>query len=663
MSGTRTKRAEFGAHRRNDTRRLPWLRTRRVLLALLVASTTLVGALLMWRILHADGQGVLTLLILALFTLTFAWIAVAFWSALFGFAVVLARRDPLTLARLPSLSDERALPIRCRTVLAMPIHNEPAAVVASLEATAEALIATGEARHFDAFVLSDTTDTTIAVQEAAAIAALQRRLAGRLQLHYRRRPHNRGRKAGNLADFCRRWGRHYDFMVVLDADSRMSGQALLALVRALQARPRVGLIQSVPLPARQATLFGRLAQFAAGLYAPMLAAGQSSWQGDTANYWGHNAILRLRAFMAHCGLPELSGRPPLGGEILSHDFVEAALMRRAGWEVQLETRIGGSYEEMPGNLLDYARRDRRWTQGNLQHLRLLAAPGLHGLSRLHFVMGAMAFLSSLLWLAVLLLGSLDAVLRAQRQVAYFVHPEQLFPLWPQARPELIAALFATTLGLLLLPKLLGLLLALVSRPEAFGGRLRLLASALLEALAAVLLAPVMMVFHSAFVLGVLTGTRVEWGSQAREGRMVRWNDALRHTAPALLLGTLWAAGVGWLAPALLWWLSPIWGGLLLAPLLARLSGSRRPAEALARLGLLSVTPGDASAALLAHEANDEPFAHSHAEPLAPPRTPRRDAPGPTLTPHAGPRPVDRPMSAADMPPLAPCAAATAWPAR
>ncbi|MCG6657524.1 glucans biosynthesis glucosyltransferase MdoH [Halomonas campisalis] len=622
MSGTRTNRAELGAQRGKGETRLPWLRTRRALFASLVAATTLVGALLMWRILDADGLGVLAAIILALFTLTFAWITAAFWSAAFGFVVTLSGRDPLTLARLPSRAHERALPIRQRTVLAMPIHNEPPdAVVANLEATANALIATGEAHHFEGFVLSDTTDTALAAREAAAIAALQRRLADRLVVHYRRRADNRGRKAGNLAEFCRRWGRRYDFMVVLDADSRMSGEALLDLVRALQARPEVGLIQSVPLPARQATLFGRLAQFAAALYAPMLAAGQSSWQGDAANYWGHNAILRLHAFMAHCGLPELRGRPPLGGEILSHDFVEAALLRRAGWEVQLDTRIAGSYEEMPGNLLDYARRDRRWTQGNLQHLRLLAAPGLQVMSRLHFVMGAMAFISSLLWLAVLLLGSLDAVLRAQRQVTYFPHPEQLFPLWPQARPELIAILFATTLGLLLLPKLMGLLLALVRRPEPFGGRLRLLASALLEALVAVLLAPVMMLFHSAFVLGVLTGARVEWGAQAREGRAVAWADALRHTAPAMLLGALWAGLVGWLAPALLWWLSPIWGGLLLAPLLARWSGERRPADGLARLGLLTLRPRAEDAALLAQDAV------TSATPGDPPLPPPPERPG------------------------------------
>jgi membrane glycosyltransferase len=601
MSGTPTSSASLDARRRqhDDGGRLPWLAARRALLAGLVLLTTGVGAGLMGHILWLDGITPLQWGILALFTLTFAWIAVGFWTAIAGFLLLLCRRDPLTLARRPRVAAERALPITRRTVLAMPIHNEsPDQVVAALSATAESLIATGQAHHFTLFVLSDTTDPAIAAAEARAIAGLQRRLEGRLVVHYRRRADNVGRKAGNLAEFCRRWGAAFDFMVVLDADSRMDGETLVGLVRAMQARPGVGLIQTVPLPVRQLTLYGRLAQFAASLYAPMLAAGQSAWQGDAANYWGHNAILRVRAFMDHAGLPRLPGRPPLGGEILSHDFVEAALLRRAGWEVQLETRLAGSFEEMPGNLLDYARRDRRWTQGNLQHLRLLAAPGLHVLSRLHFLLGATAFVSSLLWLAILLAGSLDAVLIARSEPAYFGSGEQLFPFWPRARPELIAALLAMTASLLLLPKLLGLLLAMGRRAGGYGGHLRLVASALLEGLAAILLAPIMMAFHSAFVIGVLTGTSVDWAVQDREGRAVPWREAFRHSAPFALLGGLWIALVHWQVPMLVAWLAPVWVGLALAPLLVRASGSRRAAAWLARRGLLRTPEPSTCADLL-----------------------------------------------------------------
>ncbi|MGM0701386.1 MAG: glucans biosynthesis glucosyltransferase MdoH [Pseudomonadota bacterium] len=594
MSGTPPSRIEpIGS----ATTPLPGLAVRRGLLVLAVGATTLAGAGLMARILAADGLVVRELVLLALFTLTFAWIALAFWSALTGFVLCLTRRDPLTLTPLPARMHEEGMPLHRRSVLAMPIHNEsPDQIVAALETTAESLIATGEARHFEAFVLSDTTDPTIAERESTAIAALQRRLAGRLAVHYRRRADNRGRKAGNLADFCRRWGDRYDFLIGLDADSRLTGDCLVALARALQARPDVALIQTVPLPARQTTLFGRFSQFAAALYAPMLAAGQSAWQGDTANYWGHNAILRLEAFTACAGLPPLPGRPPLGGEILSHDFVEAALLRRGGWQVQLDTRLTGSYEEMPGNLLDYARRDRRWTQGNLQHLRLLTAPGLHPLSRLHFLMGAMAFVASLLWLAILALGSLDAALLARHGPVYFREAAQLFPMWPEAHPELIASLFALTLVLLFAPKLMGLTLALARCAAAFGGAWRLIVSAFTEALVAVLLAPLMMAFHSRFVLEVLAGGRIAWSAQPREGRPVPWRAALAHTAPFAALGVAWAAAIHVYAPMLFWWLTPIWAGLSLSPLLVRLSGVR--ADALTRMGLLATRRPTADTALL-----------------------------------------------------------------
>jgi membrane glycosyltransferase len=334
--------------------------------------------------------------------------------------------------------------------------------------------------------------------------------------------------------------------------------------------------------------------------------------------------------MNHGGLPVLPGRPPLGGEILSHDFVEAALLRRGGWEVQLETRIRGSFEEMPGNLLDFARRDRRWTQGNLQHLRLLDVPGLLGMSRLHFLLGAMAFLSSLLWLGVLVAGSLDAMLQSPQDVTTLQGAGNDLPLWFQARPALIYALLGITAALLLLPKCLGLLHALATRARDFGGTWRLLASAILEAFSAILLAPLMMAFHSAFIIGVLTGTSVDWGAQAREGRLVVWREALRHSAFFTLVGILWAGLVAWLAPALFWWLAPVWLGLLLAPWLIRVSGNRTMADRLARLGLLQ-TPEAASCGVL----QDSPVHQGEARPEAP------EAPPPELPGEMPRQPLER----------------------
>ena len=369
-------------------------RIRRVAFGSAVALTTLVGVALMLDIMWSNGLTALELVILTLFAITFGWIAIPFWNAVLGFVLSVLRRDPVSLVRATT-HGRGTDPLESRTALVMPVHNEdPSRVTAGMAAILRSLVRTGHATHFDLFLLSDTTVPSIAAAEQEAWASLRRQMGHVTGLYYRRRPSNVGRKAGNIAEFCRRWGNGYDFMVVLDADSIMTGQSLVELVRAMEANPQAGLLQTVPIPARRSTLFGRFVQFAGCVYGPLLAVGQSFWQTDTSNYWGHNAILRVAPFARYCELPVLSGRPPLGGAILSHDFVEAALMRRAGWEVYLQPLVEGSYEEAPETIVDYAKRDRRWTQGSLQHLRLLAMPGLHLLNRIYFFLGAAGYLSS-----------------------------------------------------------------------------------------------------------------------------------------------------------------------------------------------------------------------------------------------------------------------------
>ncbi|MCH4565322.1 glucans biosynthesis glucosyltransferase MdoH [Halomonas sp. EGI 63088] len=594
----------------------PWRKTRRLGFALLFAGTTALGVWTMFRILFVGGISPLELVILGLFSITFGWITIAFWSAVIGFVLTLAGRDPVSLARIRPASPPAGH--RSRTALVMPIHNEDVErVVAGLEATCRDLPSETADRRIEAFVLSDSTDEAIVDREAAQIGALQARLAGRCRVHYRHRDGNAGRKAGNLAEFCRRWGRHYDYLVVLDADSLMCGATITSLIDAMQANPRLGLLQTVPIPVRQESLFGRANQLAASLYAPMLAAGLSFWHADAANYFGHNAIIRTRAFMENCGLPTLPGKPPLGGDILSHDFVEAALLRRAGWQVQMQTDLTGSYEEMPSHLLDYAKRDRRWVQGNLQHLRLLAGRGLHTMSRLHFLFGALAYLSSLIWLVILAVSTVDALVRALTEPNFFTSGAQLFPDWPLAPPPLIMPLLAGTLAMLLMPKVLGLGLALLRRPADFGGPLRLLTSVLLEALFAMLIAPLMMVFHSLFVISVLSGRTVSWDPQAREGRAVPWRETWRHTWQASLAGLLWAIVTWWYTPVFFWWLTPVWLGLLLAAPLVRWSSSLTLGRALRRAGLL-LAPSETRPPAVLRKLARRPAATGEATPLAPP---------------------------------------------
>ncbi|ACE85536.1 glucans biosynthesis glucosyltransferase MdoH [Cellvibrio japonicus] len=552
---------------------IPGQRARRYLFALLSLVTTLGGVYTMFDILSANGLNTLETVLLVLFSITFGWISMAFWSAAFGFTLQMLRLDPLSLKPLERGSDNS--PIIARTAIVMPVYNEDTQrVIAGFEATLRSLEATGELAHFDFFLLSDTTQPHIAQDELKAWQQLQARLGdiGK-QCFYRRREKNIGRKVGNLSEFCQRWGANYEHMIVLDADSLMTGNCLLSLVRAMQANPRAGLIQTVPIPVRQTTFFGRFVQFAAVLYSPMLATGLAFWQTDAANYWGHNAIIRLRAFMDHCGLPSLPGKAPFGGDILSHDFVEAALLRRAGWDVFLLADLEGSYEEVPCNIIDYAKRDRRWVQGNIQHLGIIDLPGLHPISRLHFLLGALAYISSFIWLLMLMLSTTDAVVRALNSNVYFTEMYQLYPSWPIAKTTQIIALILLTTLLLMGPKLLGVIVALTHRRKAFGGSWAIIKGAFTETFFAVLIAPIMMGYHAYFVVSVLLGFKVNWDSQAREGRLLPWGEAIARTAKMTLIALLW----GWVtftySPLFFWWLLPILTGMVLGAPIVRYSSS------------------------------------------------------------------------------------------
>ena len=554
----------------------------------LVGLTTIAATFVMTEVLSANGMSLLEVALLILFAVNLAWIALSFWTAVAGFFLRLLGRDPLSLRPRESVPRPNSIP---RTAIVMPVFQEdPERVFAGLEAIYKSVDATGRRKDFDFFVLSDTRDEHLAKAELAAWRDFGRRMDG-ARVFYRRRRDNTGRKAGNIADFCRRWGRRYTYMVVLDADSLMSGETILELVARMEAHPGMGLLQTQPVPVGRETLFARFVQFASRLYGPMLASGASFWQLGESNFWGHNAIIRTQAFMAHCGLPELPGRPPLGGQILSHDFVEAALLRRAGWQVCFADDLEGSYEEVPTNLIDYAQRDRRWCQGNLQHLKLVAARGLHPLSRLHLLCGAQAYLASLFWLAMLVLTTVAIIGHALVGHAYFPFDYQLHPIWPVFKSAEIHLLLAATMVLLWLPKLLGLVLALVNggTRRSFGGGGRLLLSAGWEALFSVLIAPLMMAFHTLFVISVLAGWSVQWSAQARDERGLSPREAARRMGPSVLLGLFWGIVLWWFAFDFIWWFMPILAGLWLGVPLA-LWSSRIDLGRWARAKGLLLTP-------------------------------------------------------------------------
>ncbi|ACA19818.1 glycosyl transferase family 2 [Methylobacterium sp. 4-46] len=547
------------------------------------ALLTAYGAYEMYEVVTVAGSAtVLQLLLLLLFTLNFSWIALAFTSALLGFGALLRRR-PAAAPRGP---------LTRRTAVVMPVYNEATArTFAAIEAMRESIEATGEGARFDYWILSDSTQADAWIAEERAFLALRERLGAGARLYYRHRPKNHHRKAGNIADFVTRWGGHYDHMLVLDADSLMSGECVVRLAAAMEADPDAGIVQSLPLIINRNTLFARVQQFAARIYGPVIATGLALWSGRDGNYWGHNAIIRTRAFAEQCGLPDLPGRPPFGGHVLSHDFVEAALIRRGGWSVSMLPDLAGSYEESPPSLIDIAVRDRRWAQGNLQHSRIIAAAGLKLASRQHFATGIAGYVASPLWAAQLVVGIALALQTAYIRPEYFPSEFRLYPVWPRFDPVRALQLFGLTMGILLAPKLFGLILALLDATvrRACGGAPRLILSALIETLLSALIAPIAMLIQSGSVLQILLGRDTGWNPQRRDDGSIPLRDIVRRHRWHTLLGLVSGAAAFAIATSLFLWMSPTILGLVLAIPLSWASGQLAWGLALKRRGLL-MTP-------------------------------------------------------------------------
>ncbi len=557
-----------GRELRKQRSALPWIRAarlRRVLLAALILLPTVIASGFMQAVLPYQGRTWLEFWIVLFFGALFGWISIGFWTAVFGFFTLLFG-DRYAITSLPPV-DPRTFRPRGRTAIVMPICEEPVErVFAGLRAIYDSLLRTGALDHFDFFILSDTADPSTWVKEEEAYLAWCRDVQGFGRIFYRRRRVRLKRKSGNVADFCRRWGAHYEYMVMLDADSIMSGETIVRLVQLMDANPKAGMIQTAPRAVNRRSLLARVQQFSSRLYGPMFAAGLHFWQLGDGQYWGHNTIIRVEPFTRHCGLPRLPGKPPLGGEIMSHDFVEAALLGRAGWQIWLAYDLEGSYEEVPSTLLEEMNRDRRWCQGNLQHLRLLFTEGLFGAHRVLFLNGVLSYVSALLWFAFLTLSTVEAVSHVLWEPEYFPHGPALFPEWPIWRPEWAISLMAVTLAILFLPKVLSVLLvvAVWRQARAYGGVARLLASVLLEIVMSSLFAPIRMVFHSRFVVQNLLGRTVQWKSQGREDAETSWTDALRHHTWDTLWASAWGLGLYWLNPGYFWWLTPIIAALILS---------------------------------------------------------------------------------------------------
>jgi membrane glycosyltransferase len=532
---------------------------RRLAVFALTAGSFLGFGLAMADVLGSSGWSWPRLAILILFLAGMPWTLLAFWNSLIGFVILRLVPDPARYTNPALRRTPKAAPITARVAVCLTIrHEDVARVFARLEAMIESLEATAWPHRFAFHLLSDSSHAAIAAAEEREFAALKARHPRPGFLHYRRRPANTGFKAGNLREFAES-AAGYDHMIVLDADSLMSAAAMLRLVRVMQANPRLGILQTLVTGQPAASAFARIFQFGMRHGMRTHTIGIAWWQGASGPYWGHNAIIRLAPFVAHCRLPLLPGRPPLGGPVLSHDQVEAALMCAAGYEVRVIADEFESWEENPPSLPDFIKRDLRWCQGNMQYLRLLARPGLKPMGRFQLLNAIFMYLGAPFWVLMLIAG-LAGALPSAAPWAAAASSTSPFP---------AALAFALYVGMLLLgfaPRLLGVIDILLqpARRAAYGGAPRLAVGALIDAVFSLIMGPIMMVAQTLFLLGLGLGRRVAWQPQSRDGQRIALGEALRGLWPQLLFGALLAAGLAAIAPGGLVWAIPTLGACALA---------------------------------------------------------------------------------------------------
>ena len=556
---------------------------RRFVMATLVIATHLALGIAFWTVMDVDGWSIPEMAMFACFLLSLPWIVIGFWNGVIGFLLLRFSADPLAAtapcATLAGPDD----PIVARTALVMCVrHEAPERMIRRLDVILRSLDRTGHGALFDLHILSDSTREDAAEDERRAIEGWRRGLDGAARVFYRRRAVNTGFKAGNIREFLLSRGADYELMITLDADSVMSGETILRLVRVMQANPKLGILQSlmVGLPAR--TAFARMFQF--GMRASMrsYSMGAAWWSADAGPYWGHNAAIRVAPFRDHCGLDDLPGKPPLGGPVLSHDQVEAVLMRASGYEVAVLPEEGGSWEDNPTSLPDFLRRNLRWCQGNMQYLKLLRRPGLPLVGRMQLLLAVLMYAGAPAWIGFMIAGAVQAF--GAPSVIGELDPPGAFPV------GLSVGLFMTMLTLTFAPKLMGYLDVLSDPRKAarYGGASAFALSVAAEALFGFLLAPVISFSVTVFLIGLLGfGVCVGWEAQDRDGHGVGWREAAKKLWPATLFGLALSAALAASAPQVLFWAAPVLASFLLAVPFAVLTSSETLGRlaAQARLGV------------------------------------------------------------------------------
>jgi len=549
-------------------------RRRRVVLALNIA-TYLAMLWVAARILGSGGWTTVDIILFVCFVFGIPWTVLGFWNSLIGLWLLHFRRNAMAQVAPYATAGDEQVPLRIKTAIFMTLRNEDAERAISRFRTAKASVdATGEGAAFGYFVLSDTNSPDLAAAEEKAVEAWKAADPDRDRITYRRRTDNTGYKAGNVRDFCARWGGDYALMLPLDADSLMAGDQIVRLVRMMQAYPKIGILQSLVVGMPSSSAFARIFQFGMRHGMRCYTMGQAWWVGDCGPFWGHNALVRIKPFYEQCDLPMLPGKPPLGGHVLSHDQVEATLMRRAGYEVRVLPEERGSWEENPPTMLEFARRDVRWCQGNMQYLKLLDQPGLYPMSRFQLVWAILMFLGIPAWTLMI----------ALLPVAAYQSRGTDFPV------ELAIGLYVTFFAMYLMPKIAGLLDAMLTRGGVarYGGWLRFIPSAAIELVFSFLQGAVSTIRTSIFMIGLLFGKSVVWGGQSRDAQRLTWAEAAHNLWPQTLFGVIVCGALIAIAPALFWWSLPLTAGYLLAIPFAVVTAEPHLGRLLQKLGICGI---------------------------------------------------------------------------
>jgi len=569
----------------------PGSNTRIYLFYFLAVLLTGCGSWLFADLLWRTGWSASRTALLVLFSILLLLASVGCVHAIFG--LIFCRRDLRRITASPGFRD-RSID-QTSVALIFPIYNENVKRVCSgLQTIYRSVEATGHLAIFDFFILSDSDDAGKWVDEERSWSRMARDLSAFGRIYYRRRRENEGKKSGNVRDFLNVWGKRYRYFIVFDADSIMTGETIVDLVKLMESNPTAGLIQTAPVLVNAQSAFGRMQQFANQLYGPLFTAGFAYWAQDGGNYWGHNAIIRTEPFMKYCDLPKLPGKRPFGGQILSHDFVEAALLRKANWEVWFAWDLSGSYEEGPPGIIENAQRDRRWCQGNLQHFMVLFSKGLRGISRLHLTLGILGYIAGPLWLLFLGISTYLFWYRADSGLSDIV-VHAFTPFLRLSEAHHAALVFALVMTILLLPKFLSIahLVADPDRRRQFGGIWHAVVGVILETAFSTLHAPLQMLFHTKFVLATLFGFEIHWGAQRRASDGTPWALALREHWLHTLLGLAWGALVWRIDPHVLGWFVPVLAGMVFSIPLSVWSSRERAGQALRKAGIF-LTPEESA---------------------------------------------------------------------